>query len=162
MSFLREFIDWVEKLLNAADKELAKTSVLIVTEIQPLLFSGAFTDLAVVFDAVTRTQIPEEILTDLRKWLPIFLTTETIVTSINPNTTEQDIQNDLVKLQAEFPKWDWLQRSKYWNGLASKIYIMVKNVGEGKKVSWATVSAIIEQAFQQLLDQKLLPQNNKA
>ncbi|MGH2642347.1 MAG: hypothetical protein ACRDE2_00235 [Chitinophagaceae bacterium] len=156
MTELEKIVNWLESLGHKVDKDLAKIAIIAVADIQPLIFSGVALTAADILDTLTKSKFPEEILNDLKKWLPIFLVTEGLVTSISSDSTEQEVLSDLDKLVAEFPKQSWLQHTKIWNNVAAQIYVLLKKVGEGEKIPWSAFSALIQNVYNDMQSEGLI------
>lgn len=155
-TFFGHIFQWIAKLFKDANEEAAKAAVLIVETIKPILFSGTATTIADILDALTHTDLPTEIVADLQKWLPIFVATQSIVSTLNENSTEAEVEAALNSIVAEFPNWSWLQQTKYLNDLAAQIYVVAENLAKGEKVPWAEIATIIQSAFVDLQHQGLI------
>lgn len=146
LNFFHQIAEWIKGLFTKVDKYLAEVAVIIVNDIQPVLFSATATTAADILDAITKSELPTELLTKAQGAIIIALTTEAGIEGLTQASTPQEISDALNKLDAIFPKWSWLQRSKYWNNVAVDLAIVFQDLENGK-VPWADISAAIQAVY---------------
>lgn len=154
MSIFVKAIHWIAGIFSKAKDELAKAAVFIVRDIQPVLFSPTADVLAGILDAITKTTLPETVLETLRKDVPIFLTAEGVINSLNANSTEDEVKAALNKLLSYFPSLNGDQRAQMWTTLAANIYMALHNASNGKPITFAEAVIIIEEAYQSYIATK--------
>lgn len=145
-NFFHEIAEWIKTLFSKLKKDLAETAIIVVNDIQPILFSATATTAFDILDAITKSELPSEILTKVQGSIIIFLTAEAGITGLNANSTPQEIADALTKLDSLFPNWTWLQRSKYWNTVAADLVILFEDLENGK-VPFADVSSFVQAVF---------------
>lgn len=146
LNFFHQIAEWIKGLFTKVDKYLAEVAVIIVNDIQPVLFSATATTAADILDAITKSELPTELLTKAQGAIIIALTTEAGIEGLTQASTPQEISDALNKLDAIFPKWSWLQRSKYWNNVAVDLAIVFQDLANGR-VPWADISAAIQAVY---------------
>lgn len=151
MSFISKVLDALIGIFKKAKEDLAKITVFIVKDIQPVLFSPTADVLASIMDAITKSQLPTEILEQVKKYVPIFLTTEGIVQSLTPDSTEDEVKAALDKMLAQFPNFTPAQRAQYWTELAAKLYAFIHELHDGEKITFGEAASIVEAAYQAYL-----------
>lgn len=152
-NFFHTIAEWIKGLFQKVDKYLAEVAVIVVNDIQPVLFSATATTAANILDAITKSELPTELLTKAQGAVIIALTTEAGIIGLTEASTPQEIEDALTKLDEIFPKWTWLQRSKYWNNVAVDLAIVFQDLKDGK-VPWADISAAIQAVYQDMQNGK--------
>lgn len=146
--------DSITKLFKKAKDDLAKATVFIVNNIQPVLFSQTAHTLASILDAVVSSQLPTEILDEVKKWLPVFLTAEGIVTTLTPDSTEDEVKAALDKFLQLFPNLTAAQRAQYWTTLAAQVYALIHELSTGEKITFGEAARIVETAYEAYIQTK--------
>lgn len=152
-NFFHTIAEWIKGLFQKVDKYLAEVSVIVVNDVQPVLFSASATTMADILDAITKSELPAELLTKAQGSIIIAMTTEAGILDLTEASTPEEIQNALTRLDAIFPKWTWLQRSKYWNNVAVDLAIVFQDLKDGK-VPWADISAAIQAVWSDMQNGK--------
>jgi hypothetical protein len=150
MSIFSRFFSWVGSLLAKAKDGLAKASVVILDDIKPVLDGSAADIIASILDAVTKSKLPDTILEQLRKWVPVFLTANGIIQTLTPDSTEAEIEAELNKLVGLFPTWTPAQKAQYFTSVAANIYILLHGLDNGEKITFGEAAAIVEEFYDSL------------
>lgn len=148
MSIFQRIAHFVTHILGKAKEDLAKATVYLVQNIQPILVSGAADIAAQILDVITKTKLPDTVLAELRKWVPVYLTAEGIITTLNADSTQEEVEAELNKLLSLFPNLTAAQRGKLWTSLAAQIYILVHQLDSGEVLTFGEAAAIVEEAYQ--------------
>lgn len=148
MSIFVKAIHWIAGIFSKAKDDLAKAAVFIVKDIQPVLFSPAADALAGILDAITKTTLPETVLTVLRKDVPLFITAEGVINTLTADSTEADVKAALAKVISYFPALSADQRAQFWTTLAATIYIDLHKLANGDQLTFAEAVVIIEESYQ--------------
>lgn len=149
-TFFGHILEWIFGIFKKAKDDLAKITVVLVNDVKPLLDSNAADLLAGIIDAITKTGLAETVLTQLRKDVPIFLTAEGIINTLNDNSTAQEVQDELNKLLQLFPNFTPAQKAQLWTTLAASIYVDLHKMADGESLTFADAVVIVEQAYQAL------------
>lgn len=147
-TFFGHIIEWVFGIFKKAKDGLAKASVILVNDIKPLLDSPSADMLAGIIDAITHTGLAETVLTQLRKDVPIFLTAEGIINTLNENSTEDEVKAELTKLLGLFPNFTPAQKAQFFTTVAASIYIDLHKLATGEVITFAEGAVIVEEAYQ--------------
>jgi hypothetical protein len=147
-------IDWIVSLLHKAKDGLAKATVFILQDIKPLLDSNAADLIAGILDSVTKSDLPEEILAEIRKYIPVFLTANGIIDTLTPDSTEAEVQAELQKLIALFPNLTPEKKAQFYTTVAANLYVLIHKLHDGDEITFAEAVAIIEQCYDEYVASK--------
>lgn len=148
MGFFSRIFQWIEQLFENAEKDLLKASVLITQDIKPILDSPVTDVLASIADAVTKSQLPTEILGDVKKAIPVFLAETTLLTSITPDMSEDQIKAILDKMVSEWPNVSVEKKGELFTSLTAKIFMLASQLAKGQKVTFGEAASLVESAYQ--------------
>lgn len=148
MTLFGNVFHWLGGIFKKAEDDIAKASVVLVKDIIPILESGSATVVADILDAVTKSQLPTDILDSVRAKIPVFLSAESIVSEVSQATSEDQVQADISKLVQLFPNLEAMKRSQFLSTLAANIYWEAHKLSGGEQLTFADVIIIIEHAYQ--------------
>lgn len=154
MSIFLRFIEWAHKLLTKAKDGLAKASVFILEDIKPFLDSSVADITAGILDSITKSELPEDILNQLRRWVPIFLTAEGLVTSLTPDSTEDEVKAALDKMLSLFKDFTPAQKAEFYTTVVAKIYVLAHGLETGETITFGEAAAIVEEAYEAYVNSK--------
>lgn len=155
MKIFIEIIHFLASLFHKVKDDLAKAAVFIVKDIQPLLESETVdTILEALINTITRSDLGDVIIGDLKKYIPVFLTSEGIINTLDANSTESDVKEALGKLLEQFPKLDANKKAELWTSLAAKIYSVLHELETGEKLTFGQAVTIVEQFYEVFIESK--------
>ncbi len=148
MSFITKIGEFIARLFASAEKVVLEGTVLLVKEIEPILQSGEADILAQIADKVLGSQLPTEILAEVKVAVPVFLAEEAFITGITPTSTEAQVEAVLTQMVAAFPNLSVQQRGQLLTTLAAKIYVLVMDIKHGVKVTFGQAASLVEAGYQ--------------
>lgn len=134
-------------------KDADVVAITVTEAIKSALDTGAAGFVAGLIDSLFRTHIAEDILIQLKKWIPEILAAELAVQGLPDNPTEQDIIDFENKILAAFSVHD--QKSKLYSVLAAQIYTRLKKLSDLPEIKFADAVKAIEDMYQQYLQDKI-------
>lgn len=146
------------RLFTHVIKDADVVAISVTQAIKVAMDSGAAGFLAGVIDSLFKTHIAEDILTQLKKWIPEVLIAELGIQGLPENPTEQDVIDLENRILAAFAVHD--QKSKLYSVLAAQIYTRLKALGDLPVVKFADAVAAIEDMYQQYLQDKIDSEND--
>jgi|GEM_PF-2812010 len=149
--FFHKVWAWLKKVF-AEIKDFAPVAVSITEQIKAALDSGAVGFLAKVIDGLTHSQIAEDVIAVIEQYLPKVLAVELAIEGLPANPSDADIAAFEQRILAAFNVTD--NKSKLYTTLAAQIYGLLKAALEANagKLTFAQIVALIEQAYQDYLD----------
>lgn len=144
---------WFANAFKWVETDGAKIAVAIVEELKVLFNSGAADFFGQIMDALTKSNIPTEILDAIRKELPNATAIAMGLQGLGADATEQNIA-DLEKaiLQAFNVSAD---NSEFYSRLGAKIISIIRaNTAPGQTFTFATLVDDLEAAYQAYLSAK--------
>lgn len=143
---------WIENIFENAQKDLLKAAVIVTQYIKPILDSPVSSVVLSIADAVTKSQIPTEIADDVKKAIPVFLAEETLLTSITPDMTEQQVNDIMEKMVQQWPNIPDQKKAEIYTTLSAKIYILIIQLSKGEKITFGEAASLVESAYKTWLN----------
>lgn len=143
---------WIENIFENAQKDLLKAAVIVTQYIKPILDSPVSSVVLSIADAVTKSQIPTEIADDVKKAIPVFLAEETLLTSITPDMTEQQVNDIMEKMVQQWPNISDQKKAEIYTTLSAKIYILIIQLSKGEKITFGEAASLVESAYKTWLN----------
>lgn len=144
--FFANAFNWVET-------DGAKIAVAVVEELKTLLDSGTVDFLAQVIDALTKSNIPTDIVNEIKSQLPTILADAMAVQNLGTNPTDDQVQAFSQQILASFGVTP--DKSQLYSTVGAKIIGIIRaNTAPGQTFTFATLVNDLEQAYQAYVDAK--------
>jgi len=146
-TFFGKLFGWIGDLFHNANHTFLQTAIDVTQAVKDGLNSG-------IVDLVTGLipgNIDNEIVTILRKNLPIILADEMLLQGINENSTEADVQALAKKIVDSFGGFSTDRKEEFYTSVAAKIYKLLKQVKDGQKVTFGEAASLAESMYQSWL-----------
>jgi len=156
MSIFTKAWDWLKGVFGSVGQSADSIAIVITEQIQSALKSGVAGFLATVIDGLTKSNVGDEVLNLLKKYIPEVLAVELAIQGLPANPTEADILAFEQRVLAAFGVTD--NTSKLYTTVAAQLYGRLQEALLDKKLTFAECVAIVEGTYQDYVgDQNATP-----
>lgn len=136
----------IKKFFGGGFKEIDKIAIAVTEGVKTALVDGVADFVAQILDSLTKSNVPEEIVTLLKNNIYKVLAVELAIQGIPDNPSQADILAfEQTVLKAFNVNSD---NSKLYTTLAAQIYGLIQaQVRPGEKITFAQIVQIVEQAY---------------